>query len=319
MPEWVIAIIKILIVLAFIGLNGIFLIWAERKVAGFIQARIGPARVGKPQGFFQLFADAIKMFSKEDVRPAAADKWVWWFAPVVFFTPVAMAFLVLPFGPNVIGLDMNIGLIYLAAVASFALLGVFMAGWGSNNKYSLLGAMRAGAQMISYEIPLILATIGVIMITGTLSTQGIVEYQVAHGWNIKTQFLAFVVFFIAMLAELNRTPFDLVIAESELTSGFFTEYSGIRWGMFMFAEYTNIFVMSALAVTLFFGGWASPFGLVGSVLIFLIKTYAIVFLIIWIRWSVPRVRIDQLMTLGWKFLLPLSLFNIVFTGLILLI
>ena len=319
MPDWLVAvlwaILKATIALAFIGLNFMFLVWLERKVSARIQYRVGPYRVGKPHGWLQLIADAIKMFSKEDVMPAAADRWVWAAAPVVVFAPAVLLFVILPVGPNFgVQPDFNLGLLFLSAVSSFTLFGIFMAGWGSNNKYSLIGAMRAAAQLMAYEIPLVLAVLGVVMLAGSLSLQDIVEAQKRY-WFVFPQFLGFIVFLIAAIAELNRTPFDLSEAESELVAGYFTEYSGIRWGMFMFAEYTNLFTMSAIAASLFFGGWNGP--ILPPVVWFLIKTYAFVLLAMWIRWTLPRIRIDQLLDLGWKFLVPVGLLNILITGLFL--
>jgi NADH-quinone oxidoreductase subunit H len=306
------AVLAAIAVLAFVGVNFALLIWAERKIAGHIQRRIGPLRVGGPMGLLQSLADGIKLFAKEDFAPAGRDRWVWALAPLVSMTPAIMVFVALPFGPHLIVHDMNIGLIYITSITSFTLLAIFMAGWGSNNKYSLLGAMRAGAQLFSYEIPAILATIGVVMAAGSLSLQTIVAKQSAH-WFLFPQIIGFVIFYIASLAELNRTPFDLAEAESELVAGYMTEYSGMRWAMFPFAEYTNLFTSSALATTLFLGGWHGPAFLPGWVW-FAIKTYALVFVAMWIRWTLPRVRMDQLMDLGWKFLIPLGLVNILGTG-----
>jgi NADH-quinone oxidoreductase subunit H len=273
---FLLAVVEAILVLAFIGLNAFVLIWLERKLAGHIQRRI------------------------------------------VSFTPAVLVFLVIPFGPRLVIQDMNVALVFIAAVTSFTLLAVFMAGWGSNNKYSLLGAMRAGAQLFSYEIPLILSTIGVVLASGSLSLRTIVERQ-AHGWFLLPQIVGFVVFYISALAETNRTPFDMSEAESELVAGYFTEYSGIRWSMFAFAEYAALFTSSAVATALFLGGWYPPAWLpvrfVPPVVWFLGKTYLLVLIAIWIRWTLPRVRIDQMLDLGWKFLLPVSLANILGTGL----
>jgi len=325
MPDWIVtflwAVVKATIAVAFVGINMLFLVWLERKVSGRIQNRIGPYRVGEPHGFLQLIADGLKMFAKEDVMPARADKWVWWLAPVVIFTPAVMVLMVLPWGPawfggpNLVMSDLNIGILYISAITSFTLVAIFMAGWGSNNKYSLVGAMRAGAQLMSYEVPLVLSLIGPVLLAGTLSLSGIVEAQVEYGyWFIFPQFLAFIVFYIASIAELNRVPFDLSEAESELVAGYFVEYSGIRWGMFMMAEYTNLFTASLIASVLFFGGWQGPFlpGFFWTIL----KAYTLVIVAMWIRWTLPRVRIDQLMDLSWKFLVPLSLINILITGIV---
>ncbi len=306
------AVLEALAVLTYVALNAFVLIWLERKIAGHIQRRIGPLRVGGPGGSLQSLADGIKLFSKEDFRPGGRDGIIWWLAPLVSMTPAVMVFIAIPFGQHLIIHDMNIGLIYITSITSFGLLGVFMAGSGSNNKYSLLGAMRAGAQLFSYEIPAILSTIGVVLAAGSLSLETIVAKQSAH-WFLFPQILGFIVFYVAILAETNRTPFDLAEAESELVGGYFTEYSGIRWAMFPFAEYGTLFTGCALATTLFLGGWHGPLFLPGWVW-FLIKTYILVFIAMWIRWTLPRVRIDQLMDLGWKFLIPLSLINILGTG-----
>ena len=310
---WLAAILKAIGVLAFVGLNAFVLIWAERKVSGYMQRRYGPLRVGGPAGILQSAADILKLLSKEDVMPGGADRWLWLLAPVVSMVPAVLVYLVLPVGRTFVLQNLNIGLVFFASVTSFTLIGIFMAGWGSNNKYSLIGAMRAGAQLFSYEIPLLLSTIGVVVVAGTLSLQGIVQDQVQHReWFVFPQIIGFVVFYVASLAELNRTPFDLAEGESELVAGYFTEYSGMRWAMFAMAEYSNLFTTSALAVTLFLGGWHGP--LLPGWLWFLIKTYVLVFVGMWIRWTLPRIRIDQLMDLGWKFLLPVAVVNILGTA-----
>ncbi len=305
------AIIKVGVAVTFLGVNALALLWFERKVSGRIQNRIGPYRVGKPHGFLQSFADAIKMFAKEDVIPNAVDKWVFVLAPIVIFVPALMVLLVIPLGPKIIAADLNIGILYIAAITSFTLLGVFMAGWGSNNKYSLLGAMRTVAQLVSYEIPLVLAAIGVVMLSGSLSMQDIVEAQ-NETWFVFPQIIGFAVFYVASIAELNRTPFDLSEAESELVGGYFTEYSGLRWAFFGMAEYTNLFTASAIAAVLFLGGWKGPV-LPPFVWLF-IKAYGLVFVAMWIRWTLPRIRIDHLTELAWKFLVPVALLNILITG-----
>ena len=317
MNIWLAAVLKAVAVLMFLGLNAFVLIWGERKVSAYIQRRYGPLRVGGPAGIFQSAADILKLLAKEDVMPGDADRWLWLLAPIVSLVPATLVYLVLPIGRTVVLQNLNIGLVFFSSVTSFSLLAVFMAGWGSNNKYSLLGAMRAGAQLFSYEIPLILSTIGVVIVTGTLTLQRIVQDQTHHAWFVFPQILGFLVFFVASLAELNRTPFDLSEAESELIAGYFTEYSGIRWALFAIAEYSNLFTTSALGVTLFLGGWHGPW-LPGWVW-FLLKSYLWVFVGMWIRWTLPRVRIDQLMDLGWKFLFPVSVANILGTALYLVV
>lgn len=306
-----IAAIKAGVILGFAALNALLLIWGERKVAGRFHLRPGPEVVGGPAGILQSLADGIKLFAKEDVMPAAADRWLWGLAPAVVFAPAVALFLVIPVGPHLVLRDLNIAAIYLIAISSFTALGIFMAGWGSNNKYSLIGAMRSIAQLISYEIPLVLSVLGVVLVAGSMSLVDIVEAQ-SRVWFIIPQFLGFVVFYIASLAELNRTPFDLVVGESEIVAGYATEYSGIRWAMFFFAEYAGLVASSAVATVLFLGGWHGP--LLPGWVWFFIKTYFLVFVAMWIRWTLPRLRIDQVMTLGWKFLLPLSLINIAVTG-----
>jgi len=311
------AVLKVIGVLAFVGANAFVLIWLERKVSGYIQRRYGPLRVGGPAGIFQSAADIVKLMAKEDFRPGGADRWLWFLAPVVSVVPAVMVYLVLPIGRTFTLQNLNIGVLFFASVTSFTLLGIFMAGWGSDNKYSLLGAMRAGAQLFSYEVPLILSTIGVVLIAGSLDLQNIVAAQSLHGWFVFEQIIGFLVFFVASLAELNRTPFDLSEGESELIAGYFTEYSGMRWAMFAIAEYSNMFTTSALAVALFFGGWHGP--LLPGWVWFILKTYILVFVSIWIRWTLPRIRIDQLMDLGWKFLFPVSVANILGTAFVLMV
>ncbi len=310
----VLAALKAFIAVNFAAVNAALLIWAERKIAARIHRRLGPEVIGGPGGILQSIGDGIKLFAKEDVMPAAADRWVWALAPAVVFFPAIMVYLVIPVGPGIGALrDLNVAVVYLAAVTSFTVLGIFMAGWGSNNKYSLLGAMRAIAMIVSYEIPLVLSLLGVVMIAGSLSLVDIVRAQ-EKMWFIGPQFLAFVVFFISSLAELNRTPFDLVTGESEIILGYVTEYSGIRWAMFFFAEYAGLVAAALLTATLFLGGWQGPFGLADGWWWLFIKAYLLVFVAMWIRWTLPRLRIDQVLDLGWKFLLPLSLLNLVLTA-----
>lgn len=299
-------------VLGFISLSSMFLIWWERKVSAHIQTRLGPMRVGW-HGALQSIADAVKLLVKEDIMPECADKWIWWFAPFFAVVPTVMAFVAIPFGKNLIVKDLNVGILYITSVTSLCVLGIFMAGWGSNNKYSLLGGMRSAAQIISYEVPLILSIITVLMFTESLSMQAIVQAQSKCWFILKPNLaLAFLIYLISGTAEVNRTPFDIPEAESELVAGFHTEYSGMKFAMFFIAEYTNVFIVSATATVLFLGGWQGP--LLPSVLWFLIKTYAVVFLLMWLRWTLPRVRSDQLMGFNWKVLIPISLANLMFTG-----
>jgi NADH-quinone oxidoreductase subunit H len=302
----------------------------ERKGLGRIQNRYGPNRVGIPFtnirlcGFGQFLPDGIKSLTKEDIVPRAADKAVHFLAPVVLLIPVLLAYAVLPIGRNMTAVDLDAGVLFFFAVGGAVELSVFMAGWSSRNKYSLLGAMRAIAQMISYEIPLILSAVTVIMIAGSLKTVNIVEAQnhythgVAH-WFVFTPWglAGFILFTIASLAEANRTPFDLPEAESEIIAGYYTEYSGFKFALFFLGEYLGMFAAIGVGITLFLGGWTAPFSFltwVPSYVWFFAKLMAMVCVFIWIRGTLPRLRMDQLMNFAWKFMLPLSLLNIVTAG-----
>jgi NADH-quinone oxidoreductase subunit H len=303
----------------------------ERKGIGRIQNRYGPNRVGIPLtkirlcGFGQFIPDGIKSLTKEDIVPRTADKAVHFLAPVVLLIPVLLAYAVLPIGRNMTAVDFDAGLLFFFAVGGAVELSVFMAGWSSHNKYSLFGAMRAIAQMISYEIPLILSAVTVIMIVGSLKLKDIVAVQnnYTHGlahWFVFTPwgFAGFILFFIASLAESNRTPFDLPEAESEIIAGYYTEYSGFKFALFFLGEYLGMFAAIGLGITLFLGGWTAPFSFltwVPSYLWFFAKLMALIFTFIWIRATLPRLRMDQLMNFAWKFMLPLSLVNIVTTAL----
>lgn len=303
-------------VLGFISVSAMFLIWWERKVSAHIQSRLGPMRVGW-HGALQSVADAIKLLLKEDIVPTGVDKWVWWLAPFFTVVPAIMAFVCIPFGKNLIVKDLNVGILYIISISSIGILGIFMAGWGSNNKYSLLGGMRSAAQIISYEIPLVLSIITVVMFCGSLSMQEIINAQQKCWFIFKPNLaIAFFVYIISATAEVNRAPFDIPEAESELVAGFHTEYSGMKFAMFFIAEYTNLFVISAIATTLFLGGWRGP--LLPPVVWFLIKTYSIIFVLMWVRWTFPRVRVDQLMGFAWKVLTPISFVNLIIAGFILL-
>ena len=296
----------------------------ERKGLGRIQNRYGPNRVG-PYGFLQFAADGIKALTKEDVVPRAADHLIHFLAPVILIVPVFLAYSVLPFGRNMVPIDLDAGVLFFFAVGAATELAVFMAGWSSRNKYSLLGAMRAIAQMVSYEVPLILSSVTVIMMVGSLSTVKIVAAQgdysghLAH-WHIFTPwgFAGFVLFLIAAMAESNRSPFDLPEGESEIVAGYFLEYSGFKFALFFLAEYLGMFAVSGMAITLFLGGWTAPLEFltwVPSWLWFFSKVVALIFLFIWVRGTVPRLRMDQLMSFAWKFMLPMALVNIVDAGL----
>jgi len=300
----------VIIILAFVFLTVLIFIWLERRLIGRFQVRLGPNRAG-PFGILQPIADAIKILLKEDIVPAKGDKLVFWLAPVVAFVPVLLIFAVIPFQGGALLADLNIGILYIVAVSSVSVIGIFMAGWGSNNKYSLIGAMRTIAQVISYEIPMGLAIIGVVLIAGSLSLTDIVAAQNIP--FILFQPLGFLIFFIAALAEINRTPFDVMEADSELVAGFHTEYSGMKFGLFYLMEYAEVLAISAIVTTLFLGGWRGP--VLPPVLWFLIKVFAMFFIIVWVRSTIPRVRIDQIMGFAWKFLLPLALINMFITGL----
>ncbi|HHW14983.1 MAG TPA: NADH-quinone oxidoreductase subunit NuoH [Firmicutes bacterium] len=305
------ALVKFALILGFMMTNALVLIWLERKVSGRIQRRLGPMRVGRPQGWLQTTADALKLLFKEDLIPPGADRAAFVAAPMLMFVGTLLLYVVVPFGPGLIVRDLDVGVLYFVAVGGLIVLGMLAAGWGSNNKYSLLGAMRSTAQMLSYEVPLVFAVATVTLLAGTMSVQGIVAAQ-ARRWFIFLQPVAFLIYLVALLAELNRTPFDLSEAESELVAGYNTEYSGIRWSMFFLAEYANLLAGSAMAATLFLGGWSGPW--LPPVVWFALKTYFLVFVAMWLRWTVPRIRMDQLMALGWKVLVPISLVNLVATG-----
>ena len=309
----------------FASLSAMVLVWMERKLSAHFQLRLGPMRVGW-HGILQTAADGLKLFLKEGFRPKMADAFTFYLAP---FLPMVGAFLLLvavPFSPSLQVVDPELGVIYIAAVSGLSVFAIVIGSWGSNNKYSLLAGMRSGAQVISYELSLLMCMLLVVLASGETSLQQIVASQeggIHHWWVIKLPvagLIALVIYIIASTAELNRTPFDLAEAESELTGGFHTEYSGIAFSMFFLAEYVNMFVAAALATTFFLGGWQSPIPgdtLIPPVLWFMAKCYLIIFLFMWFRWTFPRLRIDQLMALEWKFLLPVSLFNIGLAGVLL--
>ncbi|AGT33715.1 NADH:ubiquinone oxidoreductase subunit H [Geobacillus genomosp. 3] len=292
-------------------------ILAERKVMGFMQGRIGPNQVGGRLGLLQTVADVLKLLLKEDTIPKAADRPLYMLAPIIAFTPSFMVLAVLPFTESFRFADIGVGLLYYIAVSGLTTVGVVAGGWASNNKYALLGGMRAAAQMISYEIPLVMSALGVVLLAGSMNLVDIVEAQ-DDVWFIFAQPLAFLIFFIAAVAELNRVPFDLPEAESELVAGFHVEYSGFRWAFFMLAEYVYMFAMAALITILFLGGWhpVAFLGWIPGAVWFALKFCAVIFVLIWFRATFPRVRADQLMEFAWKVLLPLSLVNIVLTAVI---
>ena len=326
-----VTLVKIFVVFNVVMAVVTYLSWVERRVSAFIQDRIGPNRVG-PFGLLQPFADALKFIFKEDLIPAQVNRPVFILAPALSLIPALITFAVIPFGGTLrafgrevplIITDVNIGVLYILAISSLGVYGIVLAGWASNNKYSLLGGMRSAAQMISYELSLGLSLVGVLLLTGSLSLQKVVYAQ--HGlWNIVTQPLAFFIFLVAMFAETNRLPFDLPECETELVAGYHTEYSAMKFAMFFMAEYANMVTASAMAVTLFFGGWQIPFLSTPEpsplwlslleMLAFAVKVGIFLFLFVWVRWTVPRFRYDQLMRLGWKVLLPLALLNIFVTA-----
>jgi len=310
---------------------------AERKVIAFMQVRLGPMRVG-PWGLLQPIADPIKLLLKEDIVPAQADRWIFTLAPVICLIPAFIVLAVIPLGPpiQILGkpitlyvADLNIGVLYVLSISSVGVLGIILGGWASNSKYPLLGALRSAAQMVSYEVALGFSIIGVLMLAGSLSLVNIVEAQRNGGyWFVFLQPLGFILFFICGVAETNRAPFDLPEAESELVAGFHTEYSGFRFSLFFLAEYANMITVSAMAVTLFWGGWLRPFpnvpalaflDLIPGIVWFAAKVVVFLYFYLWFRASWPRYRYDQLMKLGWQFLLPLSIANVIVTAILVVV
>ncbi|MBI1870838.1 MAG: NADH-quinone oxidoreductase subunit NuoH [Chlamydiae bacterium] len=302
--------ISLFSVINFVLINALILVWLERKISARIQLRYGPLYVGW-HGLLQTFADAIKLLGKELIMPQNCDKVLYFIAPIIVFAPIFGTFLVIPFSQNLQIADLNVGVLLIFAFSGLSFIGIFMAGWASNNKYSLLGGMRSVAQNISYEIPLLLSTLGVIMVAKSFKLSDIVTAQ-NHIPFVFLQPLGFMIYFIASLAESNRTPFDIPEAESELVAGFHTEYSGLKFGIFFISEYTYVFINSCVATALFLGGWHGPF--FAGWIWFLIKVYFLVFVIMWVRWTFPRLRSDQLINFGWKVLIPLALFNIISTA-----
>lgn len=316
----------VLIALVYLGIfsvAGLFLVLLERKIAAWFQLRIGPNRVGF-WGLLQTVADALKLVSKELTGTVKADKFLYNLAPYFVIISALMALSVLPFNKEFQAFDINIGIFFLIAISSVGAIGILLGGWSSNNKFALIGAMRSGVQTISYELSVGLSLITMILLTGSLQLSEIIEVQ-KNGWLIVQghipAIIAFMIFMIAGTAETNRAPFDMVEAESELGAGFHTEYSGMKFAYFFLAEFINMFIIAAIGATVFFGGWLSPFGITESIPLlgvfwFLAKTLVLVFLMMWFRWTFPRLRVDQLLTLEWKYLLPLNLLNIVLMALI---
>ena len=341
----VIPAVKIALVLGVVAGGVAYLTLLERKVLGFIQLRLAPRRVG-PHGLLQPIADGIKLFIKEDLMPDGADRKLFLLAPIMVVIPAFASLAVLPFAADPIEIfgysvtpfitDVNIGVLYILAITSLGIYGIILGGWASNSKYSLLGALRSAAQMVSYEVPLGLSIIGVLMLAGTASMVGIVKAQQEAGlWFFLPQILGLFCFFISAIAETNRLPFDLPEAEAELVAGYQTEYSGMKFAFFMMAEYTSMIVVASVATTLWLGGWLRPFPNVealwflnflnfihpalSGVCWFTVKVLGILYIYIWMRGTFPRYRYDQLMRLGWKWLLPLSLANVLLTGLVVLL
>jgi len=321
------------VILMFILITVLIMILALRRILGAIQARIGPNRVG-PQGCLQTVADALKLLQKEDIIPCGADRFLFTLAPAIVFIPAYLVYVVVPFGQGLSARDLNIGIVYVSAITSIAIIGIILGGWASNNKWSLLGAFRAAAQIVAYEVPMVLALCVPAMLVGTFSLQKIAEAQAGGFWNwlIFTGYglpaVAFLMYMAAGLAEINHTPFDIMEAESELVAGYNVEYSGMKFALFFLEEFAAAFTLSAIAVTLFFGGWQAPlpflaggepgtwtFRLV-SLFWFLLKSWTGVGVLFWIRATYPRVRVDQLMNLGWKVLIPSGLVLLLLTGLV---
>lgn len=311
-------IIKVAVVVTVTMLHVAFAVYFERKAIGHMQSRLGPMRVG-PHGLLQPVADFIKLFFKEDIVPSNADKPIFRIAPVISVIAALSSLAVIPFWEKFSIANINIGILYILALSSVGAYGIILAGWSSNSKYAFLGALRSSAQVISYEIALGLSLVGVMMIAGSANLIDIVNAQSRYPF-ILIQPVAFFVFLASAIAETNRTPFDLPEAETELVAGYFTEYSGFRFGLFFVAEYAGMFIMSALTVVCFLGGWKGPnfwiLSYVPNIVWFLLKVYALIFFYYWIRATVPRYRYDQLMSLGWKLFIPLTLANIVVTGLL---
>ncbi len=327
MPEGVASIVEMVLIavvyLTIFAVAGLFLVLLERRVAAWFQLRIGPNRVGF-QGLLQTMADAIKLLTKELTGTERADKFLYNLAPYFVIISALMALAVIPFTKEFHAFDINIGIFFLIAISSIGVIGILLGGWSSNNKFALIGAMRSGVQTISYELSVGLSLLTMVVITGTLQLSEIIEFQ-KNGWLIVQghipAIIAFMVFMISGTAETNRAPFDMVEAESELGAGFHTEYSGMKFAYFFLAEFINMFIIAAIATTMFFGGWLSPFGITESipwlgVFWFLAKTMGLVFLMMWFRWTFPRLRVDQLLTLEWKYLLPINLVNMVVMALI---
>jgi NADH-quinone oxidoreductase subunit H len=335
MMEWTLLIDKTILILVIFLVSltvAAYATYGERKFAALFQDRIGPNRAG-PWGLLQPLADGVKFFMKEEITPSASDKFLFMFGPCIFMATALMTSAIIPWGKsfdfgghtfNLQVADLNVGILYLLAVLSVGGYGIMVGGWASNNKFSLLGALRASSQMISYELPMGMAIIAIVLLTGSLSIREIVDAQQGWAWNVFMQPLGFLIFLVCAFAECNRAPFDLPESESELVGGYHTEYSSMKLGLFLFAEYINMFISSAVIASLYFGGYHFPgldqLGLspnvaaIVSVAVFFAKIFFFIFLFMWVRWTLPRFRYDQLMRLGWRVLIPLAIFNILATG-----
>ncbi len=318
-PDLTVIIVGLVGVLALVQVNALFLVWLERKVAAHIQLRIGPKEVG-PFGILQTIVDGVKLMSKELITPRHVDKKLFMLAPVAIFLPVLVSFVVIPFSEKLQIRDLNVGLLVIFAFSTFNVLAILVGGWASNNKYSLLGAVRSVAQNIAYEIPLLLTVLSALLWSNSLQMSKIVESQ-STVWNVFWMPVAALIYLICATAETNRAPFDIPEAESELVAGFHTEYGGMRFALFFLAEYSNMLIVAAVATTLFFGGW-KPLPFLGflpvpGLIWFLAKTYVLIFVVIWVRWTFPRLRFDQLMNFCWKIMIPAALLHlIVYAGII---
>ena len=293
--------------------NTVVIMWCERKWAGHMQSRLGPMRTGW-HGLLQPFADALKLLGKEEFVPDGVDRLLFAIAPLLAYTPSVLVYCATPWVASFVGYSFDSGIFMVFSAAALFPVAILLAGWSSHNKYSVMGGFRAASQQISYEVPMILAVLGVIMLAGSMRLSTIVESQ-THLWNAVTQPFAFVIFFIGMLAELNRTPFDLPEAESELVAGYMTEYSGLQWGLFFLVEYGGVFTWPLISSLLFLGGWNGPGPAWLGVFWLLAKVYLMVFMVIWVRWTLPRLRVDQLMEFGWKLLIPAAILNMFVTAL----
>ncbi|HEX6262426.1 MAG TPA: NADH-quinone oxidoreductase subunit NuoH [Actinomycetota bacterium] len=310
---WVVLALKVVVVMVFFLTAPMAIGYTEHKVLAHMQHRLGPMEAGRFHGWAQLIADGVKFIQKEDVVPSAADRWVFSLAPAVFMIPVVLVFAVIPFGPDVWAENLDVGLFFVMAISAISVIGVLMAGWSSANKFSLIGALRAAAQLIAYELPLILAAVAVAMLAGTLSLVGIVEAQRSF-WYVLVQPMGLLIFLIASIAELTRPPFDMPIADSEIIFGAYTEYTGMKFAFFLLAEYAGIVALSAVASVLYLGGYLGP--ILPAPIWMLLKIGGLSFFIIWLRATYPRLREDQLQRFSWIVLIPLALVNILVTAIV---